>query len=93
MICKGGDSMYSSKISNSMTIDKKTGEVKLNDVEVRVDGFKEPRLLEKAKENYNADKGLPEIGKYNSKWPEGTWYDMYLKMMKNLLKWKRKKVY
>ncbi len=82
--------MYSSKISSSMTINNKTGETKLSDINVKADGFSDSGLLEKVKRDYNADKDLPK-SKYASKWPEETWYEMYLKMCKSLLKWKKKK--
>lgn len=84
--------MYSAKVSNSMTVDNKTGKVRLDEFEVKVNGFDDKALTEKAKNNYNSDKSIPE-SEYDSRWPEGTWYDMYLKMMKNFLKWKQKKIY
>jgi hypothetical protein len=82
--------MYSAKVSNSLSINNKTGETKLNEFKVKVDGFTEPSLLEKAKESYNAGKDI-EKPTYAEEWPEGTWYEMYLKMCKNLLNWKKKK--
>jgi hypothetical protein len=91
MTCRRGDNMYSSKISNSMTINNKTGETKLNEVSVKVDGFSEPELLEKAKEDYNNDKSLKKP-KYAKDWPEGTWYDLYYDMFRKLLK-RRKMAY
>jgi hypothetical protein len=81
--------MYSSKVSSSMTIDNKTGEVKLNDFEVKVDGYSDKGLTRKAMDSYNSSKDLPQ-SKYDQKWPEGTWYDLYLKMWKNFLRWKRR---
>jgi len=80
--------MYSSRISSSMTINRKTGEVKINEFKVNVDGFSEPRLLEKAKENYNSNKVLSDTS-YTSKWPEETWHEIYRNMWKKFLKWKR----
>lgn len=81
--------MYSSKISNSMTIDNKTGETKLNEIDVEVDGFSDPELLEKAKLDYNASKDVKE--KYKAKeWPEEDWYVMYNDMIRKLLKWRKK---
>jgi hypothetical protein len=84
--------MYSSKISSDMTINKKTGEVKINEFKVSVDGFSKPKLLEKAKESYNASKDLPSTS-YASKWPEETWHEIYWSMWKNFLKWKKKRIY
>lgn len=84
---------YSSKVSSSMTIDNKTGEVRLNDFGVKVDGFSEPRLLSKARENYNADKSLTKPTYPGLDWPKGTWYDLYWDMWKNLLNWKKKRIY
>jgi hypothetical protein len=80
--------MYSSKISSSMTIDNKTGETRLNDIDVKVDGFSDPELLEKTKQDYNNDKESKE--KYHAKeWPEEDWYEIYENMMRKLLKWRK----
>ena len=40
MIYKAGDNMYQSKINSTMIIDKKIGKVKLEEFDVKVDGFK-----------------------------------------------------
>lgn len=81
--------MYSAKVSNSISINKKTGEVKISEFKVDVDGFSEPKLLEKARENYNENKDLPKSS-YPSRWPEGTWHEIYRDMWKNFLKWRRR---
>jgi hypothetical protein len=84
--------MYSSKVKSSMTINNKTGEVSLNDFGVDVNGFSNPSLLSKARENYNLNKDLPK-SYCPEGWPEGTWYDLYWDMWRNFLKWKKKRVY
>ena len=76
-----------------MTINNKTGEVKLNGFDVKVDNFSKPRMLEKAIDKYNNNKDL-EIPFYPPEgWPEGEWNKMYWDMWKNLLKWKKKRTY
>lgn len=86
--------MYSAKISNSIEINKKDGEVKLNDLKIDVNGYSEPRLLENVKGDYNSDKDLTRPYPYNSNdWPKGIWYDLYCNMCRNLLKWKRNRNY
>jgi hypothetical protein len=82
--------MYSAKISSGMTINRKTGEVKVNEFKVSVDGFSEPKLLEKAKESYNSNKNLPKFS-YPTKWPEGNWCELYRDMWENFLRWRRRK--
>jgi hypothetical protein len=86
---------YSAKVSNSMTVNNKTGETKLNDIKVKVDGFSDPSLLEKAKKDYNTDKELKKSKpKYLElrDWPEETWHDIYYDMLRRLLK-RRKRAY
>ena len=87
--------MYSAKVSSGMTINKKTGEVKLNGLGVRVDGFSNSGLLSQALNNYNSDKSLLRHPKYPKVpgWPEETWYDLYEGMWNNLLKWKKRRTY
>ena len=89
MICREGDRMYSAKVSNSMIIDKK-GKIKLNDFKIRVDGFSEPSLLERAKKEYNAGKDLTRVPYKSKDWPEGTWHDLYWDMRENFLRWRKR---
>ena len=72
-----------------MTINKKTGEVRLNDLDIRVDNFNESALTERAKENYNSGKDIKPYY-YPKDWPKGTWYDLYFDTLRNLLRWKKK---
>jgi len=81
--------MYSSKVSNSMIIDNKTGETRLNDIEVKVDGFSDPELLEKTKQDYNADKESKEKYKVKKEWPEEDWYEIYENMMRRFSRWRK----
>jgi hypothetical protein len=91
MICKRGDKMYTAKVSNDIIIDEKNGEVKLNDLKIYVDGYSEPSLIEKAKNDYNSEKKMTTQRPYKSSdWPKGTWYDMYCNMCRNLQKWKKR---
>jgi methionine synthase I (cobalamin-dependent) len=86
--------MYTARIKNKLTINKKDGKVKLDRFEVDVNGYKEPRLLEEAKESYNSGKDVIQTNTYYSNdWPKGVWHDLYQGMWKNLLKWKRKRIY
>jgi hypothetical protein len=85
--------MYTTKISNSIEINKKDGEVKLNELKIDVNGYSEPRLLENAKNDYGSDKGLTRTSYNSNDWPKGVWYDLYCNMCRNLLKWKRKRIY
>jgi len=82
--------MYSSKVSNSMTIDNRTGETRLNGIDVNVDGFSSPALLEKTRENYNAGEEITE--RYNAKkdWPDGMWDELYYDMFKKMLRWRKR---
>jgi hypothetical protein len=75
-----------------MTVNRKTGEVKIDEFNVKVDGFSEPKLLEKAKESYNANKELKKSYS-NPGWPEEDWHEIYWSMWKNFLKWKKRRVY
>ncbi len=84
--------MYSSRVSSSMSVNRKTGEVKIDEFNVKVNGFSEPKLLEKAKESYNANKEL-EKSYSKSGWPEEDWHEIYWNMWKNFLKWKKRRVY
>jgi len=83
--------MYTAKVSSDIIINEKNGEVKLNELKIDVDGYSEPRLLEKIKNDYNSDKEMTTQSSYKSSgWPKETWYNMYLKMCRNLLKWKKR---
>ncbi|MEM7816919.1 MAG: hypothetical protein QXZ20_03330 [Candidatus Aenigmatarchaeota archaeon] len=81
--------MYKARVSNDIIIDKKEGKVRLSDFKINVDGYTEPKLLEKAKESYNNDKELKVFYK-STNWPKGTWYKLYSDMYRNLLKWKKR---
>lgn len=72
-----------------MTIDNKTGETRLNDVDVKVDGFSDPELLEKTKQGYNAGEEPKEKYKVKKEWPEEDWYEIYENMMRKLSRWRK----
>lgn len=83
---------YSSKISSDMTIDKKSGEVKLNGMRINVDGYTEPKTIEKGVADHNSGKEsyAPKESAANySSWPKGTWHELYSKMMGNMASWKK----
>lgn len=83
--------MYTAKISNDIIIDEKNGEVKLNDLKIDVNGYSEPSLLKKVKNDYNSEKKMTTQRSYKSSdWPKETWYSMYCNMCRNLLKWKKR---
>jgi len=83
--------MYSSKISSSIIINKKSGEVKLSEFKVNVDGYSRPAFTEKAKDCYNSNKDLnkPNMG-FPEDWPVKDWHDLYWSIWDNLLKWKKR---
>ena len=83
--------MYTAKVSNDIIIDEKNGNVKINDLKIFADGYSEPSLIEKAKNDYNSDREVMTKSSYKSSdWPKGTWYSLYLNMCRNLLKWKKR---
>lgn len=82
--------MYSAKVSNSMTIDNRTGEAKLNDIDVNVDGFSDTTLLEKARENYNSGEEIKERYHAKKDWPDVMWDELYYDMFKKMLKWRKR---
>lgn len=81
--------VYSAKVSSSITINKKNEEVRLNEFDVKVDGFSDKKLLESAKEKYNSRKAIKKPY-YSEEWPKGTWYSLYYDMLKKLLRWKKR---
>ncbi len=82
--------MYQSKISQKMIIDKRTGNVKLEEFDVNVDGYKNRKKLRKAKNAYNLDKDIEKEYK-DDDWPEGMWYYMFEEYLEYLKKWKKNK--
>jgi hypothetical protein len=83
--------MYTAKVSNDIIINEKDGEVKLNDLKIYVDGYSEPSLIEKTKNDYNSDKEMTIQRSYeSSNWPKETWYGIYCNMCRNLQKWKKR---
>ena len=83
--------MHTTKVSNDIIIDEKNGEVKINDLKISVNGYSEPSLIEKTRNDYNSDREVMTKDSYKpSGWPKGTWYSLYLNMCRNLLKWKKR---
>lgn len=82
--------MYQSKISSKMTIDNKTGDVKLEEFEVNVDGFKNRKKLRKAKDAYNSDKEIKKEYERDD-WPKGMWYYLFEEYFDRLKAWKGSK--
>ena len=80
---------YKSEISSSIVIDKKTGKVKLEELEINVDGYKNRKKLRKAKEAYNSDKEIKKEHKGDD-WPLGIWYYVFGDYSDRLEKWKKR---
>ncbi|NIO44684.1 MAG: hypothetical protein GTN36_03985 [Candidatus Aenigmarchaeota archaeon] len=81
--------MYQSKISSTIVIDKEKGSVKLNQFDVKIDGYKNRGKLRKARDAYNSDKNLEKEYK-NNDWPAGIWNYLFEDYFKILEKWKKR---
>lgn len=83
--------MYKSTIKSKQIINNKTGDVKLEEFDVNVNGYKNSKKLREAKESYNSDKKIKT--EYNRDWPRGIWYYLfgeYYNMLKDFKKLKNK---
>ena len=76
MTCKKVDRMYKSTIKSKQIINNKTGDVKLEEFDVNVDGYKNRKKLREAKESYNSDKKIKTEYK-RDEWPKGIWYYLF----------------
>ncbi len=74
--------MYSTYVSSKMTINHKTGKTKVNSLDLKVNGYKNSTILEKAKRAFNSEE-LPDFE------PEGErayqWHSLY-KGLLNILR-------
>jgi hypothetical protein len=81
--------MYTSKVSSSLSIDRKTGEAKMSSFEVKVDGYSDTAATKRAIESFNSGKDLKKSS-YPTGCPKGSWCDLYYSMWFRMLKWKKK---
>jgi hypothetical protein len=82
--CRGGDRVYSTRISSDFTVDAK-GDVRLHELNAKVNGACDNSYQKRAVACYNSDLEMPE---YWYEVPE--WYSIYRKMFRNMLKWKKR---
>jgi hypothetical protein len=80
--------MYKSKIRSALFINKDTGEVRLKDLDIEVDGYKDKEKLREARESFNSEEELLVEPVENYK-PKGIWYYMLEDFYKRLMKLKR----
>jgi len=83
--------MYQSKVESKIIINHRTGEVKLEEFKVGVDGYSNTRLLNEAKENYNTDKEWTKPYPYFPDWPEGIWHSIFHDFLEKLRNWRQRK--
>lgn len=81
--------MYSMSVSSKMTIDHKTGKTKINNLDVKVNGYRNSTILEKTKKALNEDEELPKIDLSEDDEIVYQWSSLY----KGLLKTIRNKKY
>jgi len=78
--------IYQSKISSKITINHKTGNTRLEELDINVNGYKDRKKLRKAKETYNKDREMKEKLEERDDWPKGMWYylfEEYFKILRN----------
>lgn len=82
--------VYSVSVKSTISIiNKKT---RLEDVDIRTDGFRDNKSLSEFKKSYNEDRDIKDH-KYESRndWRISIWYSLFEDMRRALSRWRRRR--